>query len=303
MPWNFFSNCFNTSLPPLNIDDWNNIITDQERCPTAWSSMPWQWNIWHAMLTQCQQIQWSRWNFSSHAEVMCSQHLSSVEILFNLSICSGQIPAAWKVSNAAPIRKSSGNGTPSGYRPISQLVNTEQGIWEAYLTTYTEASHNPLSLQQWGFQSSKSTTSACIDSCHKPLATRNRKDIYTDDLLLCLIIYDQRGFIHLQIDIGKCLTGLMRTTWHWMLLSDGHPTQESVLYPWNMSLPCQSTPWTSEGLQVPGVLLNSSLNWSTHIHSICSRARRIVRLLYRTFAAHSNSSSLLQLYILLCVLI
>jgi len=30
-------------------------------------------------------------------------------------------PAAWKMSNATPISKSTGNGTPSGYRTISLL--------------------------------------------------------------------------------------------------------------------------------------------------------------------------------------
>ena len=43
-------------------------------------------------------------------------------MLFNLSIRLGQIPAAWKVSNVTAIPKSTGNGTPSGYRPISLLT-------------------------------------------------------------------------------------------------------------------------------------------------------------------------------------
>ena len=64
-----------------------------------------------------------------------------------------------------------------------------------------------------------------------------------------------------------------------------------------MSLPSQSTPWTSGELQVPGGSPDLIFNWSTHIHNICSRARHIVGLQYRTFTAHSNSSSLLQLYV------
>jgi len=30
----FLSNCINTSLPPLNINNWKNVITDWEHCPT-----------------------------------------------------------------------------------------------------------------------------------------------------------------------------------------------------------------------------------------------------------------------------
>jgi len=54
-----------------------------------------------------------------------------------------------------------------------------------------------------------------------------------------------------------------------------------------------------ENYKYLGVLLNSSLSWSTHIHNIWSRARHTGDyILFRTFATHSSSSSLLQLYVL-----
>ena len=46
-----------------------------------------------------------------------------------------------------------------------------------------------------------------------------------------------------------------------------------------------------------GIILNSTLNWSAHIESICRKTRRIVGMLYRTFYVHANSSSLIQLYL------
>jgi len=87
----------------------------------------------------------------------------SIKTLFKLSIHSGQIPAAWKVSNVTPIPKSSSSGTPSGYRPISLLLvlSKELERHSSLLDIY-RTSHDPLSLQQRGFQSGKNTTSALI---------------------------------------------------------------------------------------------------------------------------------------------
>ena len=48
-----------------------------------------------------------------------------------------------------------------------------------------------------------------------------------------------------------------------------------------------------------GVLLSSESSWSQHIQGICSKARKILGLLYRRFYQHSNSRSLQQLYVTL----
>jgi len=46
-----------------------------------------------------------------------------------------------------------------------------------------------------------------------------------------------------------------------------------------------------------GVLMSSSLQWSPHIQGVCSKARKIIGLLYRRYYQHSDPSTLLHLYL------
>ena len=46
-----------------------------------------------------------------------------------------------------------------------------------------------------------------------------------------------------------------------------------------------------------GVLLINNLSWSDHISELCSKARKIIGLLYRQFYNDSNPATLKQLYI------
>ena len=45
-----------------------------------------------------------------------------------------------------------------------------------------------------------------------------------------------------------------------------------------------------------GVQTNSNLSWSTHINSLCNKARRLIGLLYRRFYKNADTKTLLQLY-------
>ena len=44
-----------------------------------------------------------------------------------------------------------------------------------------------------------------------------------------------------------------------------------------------------------GVLLSQDKSWSPHVQAICSKARRVLGLLYRKFYGCSNSDTLIQL--------
>ena len=46
-----------------------------------------------------------------------------------------------------------------------------------------------------------------------------------------------------------------------------------------------------------GLLLSNDLSWSEHIKYLCSKARKILGLIYRRFYQFSSSESLLQMYI------
>ena len=46
-----------------------------------------------------------------------------------------------------------------------------------------------------------------------------------------------------------------------------------------------------------GVTITADLSWSDHIHVLCSKSKRMLGLIYRTFYANSSPFSLLKLYI------
>ena len=85
--------------------------------------------------------------------------------LMNLSISTSKFPTAWKTSSVAPVPKGSNNTSVSNYRPISLLPILSKllekhvhGLILNHLNL-----HHPIALQQWGFQSKKSSVSALID--------------------------------------------------------------------------------------------------------------------------------------------
>jgi len=46
-----------------------------------------------------------------------------------------------------------------------------------------------------------------------------------------------------------------------------------------------------------GILLTADLSWTHHIEAICSKARKLLGLLYRRFYEHVDPSALRQLYL------
>ena len=52
-----------------------------------------------------------------------------------------------------------------------------------------------------------------------------------------------------------------------------------------------------ESYKYLGLLLSNNLSWSSHISSICNKARRVLGLLYRRFYSCTNPDALKQLYL------
>ena len=45
-----------------------------------------------------------------------------------------------------------------------------------------------------------------------------------------------------------------------------------------------------------GVWISSDLSWTKHIETTCSKARRVLGYMYRTFAPHCESDTIISLY-------
>ena len=86
--------------------------------------------------------------------------------LFNISIQLGEIPEEWRTTRVTPIPKSRDRSTPENYRPIS-LLSVLSKLLEMHirnlLIVHLEE-YCPLSVHQWGFTRSKSTTGALLDA-------------------------------------------------------------------------------------------------------------------------------------------
>ena len=49
-------------------------------------------------------------------------------------------------------------------------------------------------------------------------------------------------------------------------------------------------------LKYLGIIISSNLSWSLHIQSICSKARQIIGVIYRSFYQHASPQTLFTLY-------
>ena len=124
--------------------------------------------------------------------------------------------------------------------------------------------------------------------------------LYADDVLLFRVINSPEDFAKLQDDIDK--VGNRSCTNHLTL------NRDKCKY---MTVSCRKTvstpssPLLLEGNSLEqvemfkylGVLLSHDLSWGEHVQSICSKARKILGLLYRRFYNNAPGSALLQLYI------
>ena len=88
--------------------------------------------------------------------------------VFSLSLSSVKFPTLWKSARVVPILKSGNRSDVSSYRPISLLPIVSKML-ERYVYTLLWdhlINHAPLSVNQWGFQSGRSTVTSLLATSH-----------------------------------------------------------------------------------------------------------------------------------------
>ena len=103
-------------------------------------------------------------------------------LLFNKSIELGLLSREWKLSTMNSIPKGKEKNKPSNYRPksllpiLSKLL--ERHTFKLILSHVKSVS--PLTLQQWGFRSRRSTVSALLHATHNWFQTIDKgKEVCT----------------------------------------------------------------------------------------------------------------------------
>ena len=107
---------------------------------------------------------------------------------------------------------------------------------------------------------------------HRPITSANDYYVLQEDITA---IENWTTANNLQFNISKC---------KYMMLSRRTPE-------------IQVSPVTLNGVPLEtfkylGLLLSSDLSWSNHIDSVCSRAKRILGLLYRQYYHHADSETI-----------
>ena len=164
----FFSNCFNTGLPPLSVNDHDVFANaNSSECPSELLCTE------DDVLDLLLSLDTTKANGPDGISAIMLKAtapsiVKGVTILFNMSIKLGKVPTEWKTSAIVPIPKGGDTNQPSNYRPIS-LLSILSKLLERHMYKHVlkhiEATM-PLALQQWGFRSGRSTVSALLDVTH-----------------------------------------------------------------------------------------------------------------------------------------
>ena len=130
--------------------------------------------------------------------------------------------------------------------------------------------------------------------------TGNKIHLYADDVLLYKTISSSSDYEDLQRSVDCVSTwsyenflNLNQTKCKFMLISR---KRNPVL----CLKPLQLNGVVLDSVQsfkYLGVMLTSDMSWSTHVSMVCSRARKILGVIYRQFYANATSAVLLQLYL------
>ena len=184
----FFSNCFNTCLPPLSVEDQDIYANaNSADCPSEFLCTE------DDVLDLLLSLDTTKANGPDGISALMLKATApsiakGVTILFNMSIKLGKVPTEWKTSAIVSIPKGGDSNQPSNYRPIS-LLSILSKLLERHmykhLLKHIETTM-PLALQQWGFRSGRSTVSALLDVTHNWLQSMDMgKEV-------CAVFFDLR---------------------------------------------------------------------------------------------------------------
>ena len=141
-----------------------------------------------------------------------------------------------------------------------------------------------------------------IDSVsHLELSQGTKMVLYADDMLIYKDIQSCDNYRDLQNDIDQIYNWSVENSLSFnatkckqMVISRKHrPIAHTSLHLGNNTLEIVYT------YKYLGVTITADLSWSEHIHTKCSKAKKLVGLLYRRFQSNADPSTLFNLYIAL----
>ena len=137
------------------------------------------------------------------------------------------------------------------------------------------------------------------DVCSVELSRNCHITLYADDILLYRPIRSDQDYSDLQIDINAISDWVDNNYLHlnvqkckFMPVSR---KRTQYLLP-TLKL-CGQELQKVDTYKYLGLIMSSDLSWSKHIDSICSKAKRLLGILYRLFSEHSSSDTLFKLYL------
>ena len=165
----YFSSCFNASVPPLSQLDVENQthIESGSTCPEDLLCTT------EVVLSYIQALDVTKASgpdgiFIRMLKYTATSIAPSLAKLFNISIKLRRFPTSWKTSSVVPVPKPSKHNEVANYRPISFLPVVskllERHIHQVITTHLNET--RPLFNKQWGFQPGKSTVTALLAVTH-----------------------------------------------------------------------------------------------------------------------------------------
>ncbi len=133
-----------------------------------------------------------------------------------------------------------------------------------------------------------------------PISDGSQLVLYADDLLLFRPISNSSDYCCLQDDIAAIETWTLNNCLQFNASKCKYMTISRKSSPVTPTLPLllNSTPIEKvETFKYLGLLLSSDLSWNGQIDSVCSKAKRILGLLYRRYYNHVDGDTIKQLYV------